>query len=368
MNRYLAAASVALGLLASLPSGSEAQAAGGSRLSSNTHIVEMGETLQSIALLHLGSAARWQEIFELNAPLIGDPARVPVGIELQLPGAEGVAGVPGGTESPGDAEAPAADGEAGGWDQEQRPTVFLRTGEDAVRSRVVSREPESVPAVPADQQVSAPWLEEVGDDGSPVHSGSLELPEEVRTRRGPPSPIVPGAELRVRVREGAASSAAPGDVLLAFRVASESRVGEYGVIALPTGLLRVLSVEPEGLTVRLERVWGVVRSGDLVRPAPVVALESGVIPRPLEDGRAFRVVAHLDPGSVLLPGAILFVDGGVGSGVAVGDHFELSAPDGGAIRLQAVGVRERSSTLRVVAGGSRTIPVGALLTRTRGMP
>jgi hypothetical protein len=366
MNRYLAAASVALGLLASLPSGSEAQASGGSRLSSNTHIVERGETLQSIALFHLGSAARWQEIFELNASLIGDPTRMPVGIELQLPGAEGVAGVPG-AGSPDAAGAPTPAGERG-QDQEQLPTVFLRPGGDAVRSRVVSREPESVPAVPVDQRVSAPWLEEVGDDGSPVHSGSLELPEEVRTRRGAPSPIVPGAELRVRVREGAASSAAPGDVLLAFRAASESRVGEYGVIALPTGLLRVLAVEPEGLTVRLERVWGVVRSGDLVRPVPVVALEPGVIPRALEDGRAFRVVAHLDPGSVLLPGAILFVDGGVGSGVAVGDHFELSAPDGGAIRLQAVGVRERSSTLRVMAGGSRTIPVGALLTRTRGMP
>ncbi len=47
--------------------------------------VKSGDTLSTIASKQLGSAKRWQEIYDLNRDRIKDPAKVYVGTTLKLP-------------------------------------------------------------------------------------------------------------------------------------------------------------------------------------------------------------------------------------------------------------------------------------------
>jgi nucleoid-associated protein YgaU len=68
------------------------------------HVVESGDNLWNIAKEHLGSGARWTEVYELNKNLVGtNPDLIFKGTDLKLPGAENVAS---GTDSyvvqPGD--------------------------------------------------------------------------------------------------------------------------------------------------------------------------------------------------------------------------------------------------------------------------
>lgn len=51
-----------------------------------THTVESGDSLSTIARQHLGSSARWDEIYELNRKLLGgDPDALKVGMKLRIP-------------------------------------------------------------------------------------------------------------------------------------------------------------------------------------------------------------------------------------------------------------------------------------------
>lgn len=49
------------------------------------HVVRPGESLQSIASQHYGSAARYLDIYHANRHLLGDPSRLSTGIELRIP-------------------------------------------------------------------------------------------------------------------------------------------------------------------------------------------------------------------------------------------------------------------------------------------
>lgn len=54
----------------------------------SAHVVERGDTLSGIAASHLGSAARWPEIYEANQEIIGpDPDVLMLGQRLTLPAA-----------------------------------------------------------------------------------------------------------------------------------------------------------------------------------------------------------------------------------------------------------------------------------------
>lgn len=60
----------------------------------NTYTVKSGDTLWDIATAHLGSGARWQEIYNLNKDIISNPDLIQVGWKLKLPKyAQGTTGV-----------------------------------------------------------------------------------------------------------------------------------------------------------------------------------------------------------------------------------------------------------------------------------
>jgi len=50
------------------------------------HTVEKGDTLWKIASTHLGSGARYPEIFEANKPMLSDPDKIYPGQMLRIPG------------------------------------------------------------------------------------------------------------------------------------------------------------------------------------------------------------------------------------------------------------------------------------------
>lgn len=54
-------------------------------VSTATHVIHDGDTLEDIARRYLGDGNRWQEIYELNRQSLPDPDILPIGLELRLP-------------------------------------------------------------------------------------------------------------------------------------------------------------------------------------------------------------------------------------------------------------------------------------------
>ena len=50
-----------------------------------TVTVQKGDTLSGLAQRHLGSASRWQELFDANRTIIADPDKIRPGQVLRLP-------------------------------------------------------------------------------------------------------------------------------------------------------------------------------------------------------------------------------------------------------------------------------------------
>lgn len=65
---------------ARLPADKQAAEVGG-----KIYVVKDGDTLSTIAKKELGSAKRWNEIYELNRARLSDPAKITVGMKLTLP-------------------------------------------------------------------------------------------------------------------------------------------------------------------------------------------------------------------------------------------------------------------------------------------
>ncbi len=53
-----------------------------------TYKVKAGDTLSSIAKEVLGSADRWQELYDANRDIIQDPNTIQIGMTLQIPADE----------------------------------------------------------------------------------------------------------------------------------------------------------------------------------------------------------------------------------------------------------------------------------------
>ena len=50
-----------------------------------THVVAAGDSLSRLSQRYYGSAGRWQEIYNANAPLLGPNGVLRVGTELRIP-------------------------------------------------------------------------------------------------------------------------------------------------------------------------------------------------------------------------------------------------------------------------------------------
>lgn len=70
----------------SAASGSKSGSRTDLKKSSKTYTVKSGDSLSKIAKLELGSSSKWNEIYKLNAKIIGsDPNRIKPGQKLVMP-------------------------------------------------------------------------------------------------------------------------------------------------------------------------------------------------------------------------------------------------------------------------------------------
>jgi LysM domain len=330
-----------------------------------THIVQQGETLWALAQQFYGDPLFWPEIYRLNTSVIEDPHWIFPGEELHL------------TAAPAElAAAPAAPAESAAAPAAAPGAITV------------------TPAAAADTMAPAP------------PSGPVPNPAVGPTVFSPRSPVSPEARaaLRLRernayraVREGEFRSAgflleqnetlSQGRVLGNMATSSISRlttttsaqlysyvaivpppdttfkagdllesvveprtIPGYGSVVVPTGLLKVTSVDSAGgtLTAQVVAMFSTIASGQGVIPAPVYRARQGVRPVPVPEDSAITgtVIDLRTPHELAAVQNVIFLDRGSADGVQVGDIFDISGTAASTIGIGQV-VQEQAKVLVV---------------------
>ncbi|MDH5759772.1 MAG: LysM peptidoglycan-binding domain-containing protein [Gemmatimonadota bacterium] len=143
---------------------------------------------------------------------------------------------------------------------------------------------------------------------------------------------------------------AEGTELLVYRVSRT--IPEVGEVVMPTGLIEVTTVGPEGVVGTLVEEYDRVAQGDLVGPAPDFDLVKGQYAEPLTTrGPQAMIMGFAEPSFVKSLGDIAFLDLGRDDGIRVGDEFHfINSAIGGEVegRLQVIKVRAATASARVV--------------------
>jgi hypothetical protein len=220
-------------------------------------------------------------------------------------------------------------------------TTGVSGGQDAPQA-VVAR------AVPAGLVYSAEWLSEWR--GEEPHLGTIRSLSEVKAQRTPRFPAQVGEEVVIRVEDGV--SATVGERLQAFRTLRRERA--LGTVYQPTGVLTVTGSEGSDIRARVNRIFGPVEGGDLVRYLPGDLPGEGSTPVPVESNVTAQVVGF--PRDLDLPqfGSRVFLDVGAPEGIVIGDIFTVPAgsstqdPGMESARLQVVLVQGGRSTATII--------------------
>jgi hypothetical protein len=355
------------------------------RFSDTSHVVRAGETLESIAREHYGSAGEWPRILEANRDRVPDPQRLTVGITLVLPAMEGAAArvtgirvggqeVP--QELPGDPRdrrallerrpfVPAGVPEAPG-----ERTIFyedraLLQEEQLTQVLVLPR--EEVPAIPSGVALAAGWTVAPGEPlGAWGSVRGFAGGDDARIAR---NTLLPYDEVRVILEAGVQVEA--GDSLLVARVSRD--VPEVGRIMAPTGVLVVRRVEGAGIVGRMVAGLGKAELGNLVFPKRTFFMAPGVYPSTTERPLEASILAFQEIKELYQPGDFLFIDRGALDGLVPGDEFIASGGleegwDGRWMaQLQVVWVEEERATLRILSThypGALRVGTRVLLDRT----
>lgn len=329
-----------------------------------THAVRRGDNLWDLAARYLADPFRWPEIHRLNAGIVEDPHWIYPGEVLRLPGR-------GGAPAGAVAAAVRARG-AGGEESFDAPSLF-----DQDRSRGAMGPGLSFDAAARGSVVSfsdfyrAGFLAreaELAPLGWTVrHFGEnpldLDLPPAVRLHD------------RVLLDLGGAS-AAPGDVWQAIQW--DRTVGTHGRIVRSVAVLRLTDVGADTARARVTHLFGPFEEGDPVIPAEPYVPQPGVLPEPVEDGLAARLIGFEVEQPLISPGDAVFLDVGAEAGVRLGDEFAVF---GGAVRegsggrlddalctVRVVRVRPTTSTAMVVSLREAGAEPGAAARMVRRMP
>lgn len=340
-----------------------------------SHVVRAGETLESIARDHYGSAGEWHRILEANRDAIRDPERLAVGTTLVLPDIGGPAvQVTGirmeGQEFRGDPRDRRALLErrtfvpAGVPSPPAERTIFyedraLLQEEQLTQVLVLPR--EAVAAIPNGVALAGGWTVAPGE---PLGAwGSIQGFAGGADARISRNTLLPYDEVRVVLEDGV--EVGVGDSLLVARVNRE--LPEVGRIIGPTGVLVVQRVEGAGIIGRMVAGMGKGELGNLVFPQRTFYMVPGVYPSDTERPLQASILAFQEIKELYQPGDFLFIDRGRLDGLVPGDEF--IAPGGmeegwdgsWMAQLQVVWVDDERATLRVVG----TQYPGALRSGTR---
>ncbi len=270
-----------------------------------THVVKKGDTLWDLAKAYLKDPFRWPDVFKRNTDIVENPHWIYPGETIRIPSSEVKPEV---LARVATKPAPPSDKTVfGDWD---------RAVNDARNTGVLGREAGG--GVPVGEIEAAPFS---ARRGGPAGSGRLAAAYD-----RPGIQAAAGSRrfqlkdrIFVELPRGAARRA--GEVLLAYRMGPV--IGDDAQVVLPTGMLRVESVEPgQPALARVIRQFDEMTLDQKVMSLetlqPSVGSATAVSPGPTE-----RVIYIMhDPVLPSLQSYIILSARG-SSGVRVGDQFTL---------------------------------------------
>jgi peptidoglycan-associated lipoprotein len=160
-----------------------------------------------------------------------------------------------------------------------------------------------------------------------------------------------------------------GDNLQIFRPARVNP--ELGVVLRPVGVLSVSRVAPNSVEGTVDEVYGLVRPGDLVRPAPVFDLRPGERPAQVTNRTAATVVEFGELHELYGLKAVTILDRGSRDGVDIGDEYVAFSGDGSTEdvigRLRVVLTEEETSSAEIVTLEGTVFQVGTIAHLDRKM-
>jgi hypothetical protein len=347
----------------------------------DSHTVERGETLWSIAQLLYGDPLLWPEIYRLNTAVVEDPHWIYPGevlvfgapTQVIAQGPDTGAVVP---QGPGAADTvratPEADTLAVPADTfvvDTTPVFVIEepppppiAGYETIFDRPQSRTTEV-------QRILRAYAEQPYRPvrrGEFYRAGFLTENERLpftKVLGNTAKPVI--TRLTPHSTAGAFDEIAlepPGDV--AYHVGDSLLIVEltrtvtgWGEVVVPLGTARVTHVqERQVLAVVMDR-WGQIRNGALALPLEPFRDPGRVRPTPVRQGLEGRLITQRDLHSLVLTQQFLFVDRGRSDGLVPGDMLEVyqpatsdlgSASEQVLVTLLVVHTRERSSTGMVI--------------------
>ncbi len=324
-RRRLRALLLGAAVLCGGPEGIGAQATGAGTSPSGevpavTHTVKRGDTLWGLAAKYLGNPFRWPEIFRKNSALIQDPDLIEPGWVLLITG-EPAAPVETGPASAAPQSATAAGAQSGA--QSGTPGgAAARTVAPAGAPRVIGGDPASLWAARRREAERVPFLVSLGGlEGA----GRLVLPPVRSTARTAVSSTrVVQLYDRVRLVLPRGSTVSAGMTLLTLRYGPTLK--GIGRVAIPTGLLRVVSDSAGGVA-ELVTKFDQVEEDHVVVPSWSPAEVTDSVPTRLTAGPTTAVLWIADNALLPAPGAAILLAKGSGDGLRVGDQVTLVKQD-----------------------------------------
>jgi hypothetical protein len=184
---------------------------------------------------------------------------------------------------------------------------------------------------------------------------------------------------RVAVAAPAGLRYGDGDSLLIVE-RREGPIG-FGALIVPTGMARIVRPADGQATAEIVAVYGPIRPGQRLVPAPHFVNPGRVGLRPVSDGLEGQVLMGREVHELRTPQQVLYLDVGRSEGVSLGDVFEArttvaGSPGTGAragddvlATLKVVHVREHTAAVKVMSvivpqlgAGTRVRQVGKLAT------
>jgi len=341
--------------------------------STRTHVVKAGDTFWNLAATYLGDGNRWREILEMN-PAIKATNALSVGTTIRIPAAGAKSPAPPSTSRP--ATPPPAPGPAPAKPivnpapKESIPaskrTIFYGAqpgGGFAPAESLKKTTPSRTVPARVFEAMSAPFVTEhlaleVG--GHCVSVGTVQAADA--------GGVLLQGMLSVQLPAGWPADTGSRWLL----VRQGPLLSNLGVVAIPTGVIRLTSTGAHGAGATAEIVaqFDAVSCTDVVLPAPVTPTAPATGRLTTVTNGASGHVAWI-AGESLLPTLqfALILDMGARSGVRVGDRVTISAENGSFVATaDVVRVDSRSATALVIRQSAGTLAAGLSARVTEKLP